>query len=66
MVCARVEVPDVTPRFEFIIWKNRHFAWRQAEERYVETTVFLARGEVVTEQDGELPRTDGLPEEFQI
>jgi hypothetical protein len=65
-VCARIEIPDVVPPFEFIRWRDRNFAWRDAEGIYVEATVFVARGEPVTERDRDLPKADSLPEEFQI
>lgn len=65
-LCAQVELPDVTPPFEFIQWRGRNFAWRHAESRYVEATVFVARGEALMSRDDELPKSDSLPEEFQI
>lgn len=65
-VCAVVEVPDVTPPFELIRWRDRNFAWREVEGRYVESTVFIARGEAMTDRAHGLPAADSLDPEFQI
>ncbi len=45
---ACVEIPDVIPPFEFIRFRDRNFAWHEAEGKYVEASIFIAQGAVPT------------------
>lgn len=37
-----VEIVSVTPPWELIWWRTRHFLWHAEENKYVECSVFCA------------------------
>ncbi len=46
---STVFIPDFKPKAEVVQWGQRHFVWRDAEQKYIEGLMYIATVEEINE-----------------